>query len=87
MHNFHACDFCRNAATDFYLDSDSDLSFSPVGESLDGYSMFIRSGDSRSTSLIVSYRGRDVSSYSMKFCPNCGRYLHENGFWRKGKKG
>lgn len=86
MHDFHFCDFCHNARVDFDLDSDHDLSYLPVGKPLEGYSMFIRSGDSKSTSIIVSHNGHDVIFYRPNYCPNCGRYLFENLF-AKRKKG
>lgn len=77
------CGYCLNATVDSSLDSDNDLSYCDVGLSQSGYSMHIRSGNNKPTSLIVSraYHGRNfaVAVYDMKYCPECGRRLFENG--------
>ena len=72
------CEFCYNAYVEPDLDSDNELSYSPVGNPVDGYSMFIRSGDGRPTAIVVSHGSENVIYYKMRYCPNCGRRLFEN---------
>lgn len=78
------CKFCCNAYVDPALNIDNDLGYCSVGDSVNGYSMFIRSGAGRPTVIVVSHGSEFVSYYEMRYCPNCGRYLFEN---EKGKKG
>lgn len=72
------CKFCCNAYVEPALDTDNDLGYCSVGDSADGYSMFIRSGDGRPTAIVVSHGSEDVIYYKMRYCPNCGRRLFEN---------
>lgn len=78
------CNFCCNASVDSDLNHDNDLSYLPVGKSSYFHSMYIRSGNHRSTAIVVSrwsdelQMNVDVAVYAMKFCPECGRYLFEN---------
>ncbi len=79
------CKVCCNAAVEPELNSDNDLSYTSVGKSAVNHSMFIRSGNNFPTALIVSEwnneleRNVDIATYVMKYCPECGRKLIENG--------
>lgn len=79
------CDFCLNATWCPELTDDSDLSYCVVGKSVKGFAMYFRSGDRRDTAFVVmNSEGRDIASYSPKYCPECGRRLVENlSRWRK----
>lgn len=78
------CRVCCNANVERELNADNDLSYIGVGITAKGYGMFIRSGDSRPTALVVSgwdkslERNVDIGIYEMKYCPECGRNLTEN---------
>lgn len=82
-----ACFMCTNAHTDPELNSDNDLSYITIGDFTPKRRMMFRSGDGRTTQIIVEEFDEKsgcwqlVGFYRPKFCPNCGRELIEN---RKG---
>lgn len=78
-----SCRMCDNAATNPELNSDNDLSFSGIGECVDGYRIMLRSGDGRPTGIIFERWNEKagwstIGHYLPKYCPNCGRELKEN---------
>ena len=82
------CKFCCNCHTDDSLSPDNDLSFCSIGHIDKGYTLYFRSGDNRFTGIDIShfFPGNDYSNtigyYIPKYCPECGRYLFENEFFR-----
>ena len=77
------CGMCDNAFVNPELSKDNDLSYVTVGKCMAKMRMMVRSGDGKSTQIIVE-RYDPVSgwylagSYRPRFCPNCGRELVEN---------
>lgn len=85
MEKTTACYMCDNARTNPELDSDNDLSYVCVGECISSYRMFIRSGDGKSTVILIDKWSEErgwftipVGVYKPQYCPNCGRRLKEN---------
>lgn len=78
------CHTCCNSAVEPELTPENDLSYIGVGESKNGYGLYIRSGNGKPTALVVSKLEEnlesnvDIGLYKMKFCPECGRRLVEN---------
>lgn len=76
------CGFCCNAFVDGELRSYEDLSYKAVGNCVNGYAAYIRSGDRRKTAIVfcdhLGDRWFDAVIYAPKFCPECGRKLFEN---------
>ncbi len=83
------CTYCNNATVDDGLTSENDLSFISIGHIEKGYTLYFRSGDNRFTGIDIShfFEGREYSNtigyYVPKYCPECGRYLKENEFFRE----
>ena len=83
------CKYCNNAFVDDSLTDNNDLSYISIGHIEKGYTLYFRSGDNRFTGIDIShfFPGRQCSNtigyYVPKYCPECGRYLKENEFYRE----
>ena len=79
------CKYCCNATVKPELDSDNDLSYFTIGSTVRKHNMYIRSGNNLPTGIIVTewddkkQENVDIGTYVMKYCPECGRKLIENG--------
>lgn len=84
-----SCRYCDNAHTNPGLTSDNDLSYFSIGFVERSYTLYFRSGDNRPTAIVFShfFEGRnysnDIALYIPKFCPECGRRLFENDFYKQ----
>ena len=78
------CKFCDNATNNPELNHNNDLSYTSIGITAKGCSMFLRAGDYKPTEIVVQkwddyYQCNEiVARYKMKYCPECGRRLLEN---------
>ena len=78
------CRFCLNARVDGELSDDNDLSYLPLGFSIPGFSLYMRSGGGRPVQLLSEVHDPGVSEwvsnsvYYPKFCPECGRPLMDD---------
>lgn len=83
-HKMKYCRYCCNSSVEPGLSEENDLSYLQVGKCPPGFNMYIRSGDARPTSIVLSMweeksqRNIDIAHYDMKYCPECGRRLIEN---------
>lgn len=87
-----ACEYCNNATVDSSLSSNNDLSYFSIGHIEKGYSLYFRSGANRFTGIDISHWfahnacSITIGYYVPKYCPECGRYLKENEFFRDLQK-
>lgn len=78
------CKYCNNSSVDPSLTPDNDLSYCSIGVCDKGTNMFIRTGNTKRTSIVVHRWDKKtdkniiVGIYDMKYCPECGRKLTEN---------
>lgn len=76
------CGYCVSAYCDDDLSPNHDLSYMPVGEHYAGVRMMLRSGDRKPVAVVIDlfwgHEWQQVAYYIPRFCPNCGRELHEN---------
>ena len=78
------CEFCCNATVEPELNHDNDFSSMSVGNTDDGFNMYLTTGYNRPTVIEVSMWNEKhkinntIARYKMKYCPECGRKLIEN---------
>ena len=77
------CRMCLNASVCDDLRHDNDLSYTGIGDCVDGTRLMLVTGAGKPTQILVEVWDEKhgwmvVGFYRPAYCPNCGRLLVEN---------